>query len=228
MSHRISLPLVVLPVNRESVSLEPVSRREFFSDPSSASLRYRFVEAGAHYGPFDPWKLREEFLRNETAGSWEGFFVMAGPFYPGYITHADFTEWQRLIKEALVRPAKEWRSLAGQFDPKKVARLTGALRIVFNWAGEVPVAKVVPTNSLEGIIASVQVDALQGTKFGVCARHDCKSPPFRLEARHKIYCCPECAHLVAVRNSRERAAKAKKSSRRKKSQIGNHRDAERK
>jgi hypothetical protein len=105
-----------------------------------------------------------------------------------------------------VRPAKDWRSLAEQFAPRKVSQLIGPLRILFDWQRDVPAAKVVLPDSLTAIIATIQVDALQGAEFRVCARHDCKSPPFRVEARHKIYCNTDCAHLVAVRNSRKRAA----------------------
>ncbi len=209
MSHNISLPVAIAPVYVRSAGLRPVSRREYLANPSSPTLRYEFdASTGDRHGQWDLWELRNEFLRPDEA--WEGFFAMAGPWYPGYITHADFSEWQQLIREALVRPSKEWKTLAGKFDQKKVARLTGPLRIVFKWDGDVPVATVIPLNSLEGIIATVQIDALQGAQFRVCARHDCKNPPFRLEARHKIYCSPECAHLVAVRKSRERLADHKK------------------
>ena len=108
-----------------------------------------------------------------------------------------------------MRPAKDWRSLNGQFAPKKVSRLTGPLPILFDWRGDVPLAKVVLSDSLVAMIATIQVDALRGAEFRVCARHDCKNAPFRVEARHKIFCDAACAHLVAVRKSRERAANAK-------------------
>jgi hypothetical protein len=148
--------------------------------------------------------LRDDFL-GWTIEDWQAFFYMAGQWAGNpYVTQSDFSEWQQLLREALVRPAKDWKSLAERFAPRKVSTLIGPLRILFDWSGNVPLAKVVLPDSLTAIIATIQVDALQGAEFRVCARHDCKSAPFRIEARHKIYCSTDCAHLVAVRNSRKR------------------------
>jgi len=223
MSHNISLPISFMPLTWKQADLTPVSKREFFEGPGSTTLRYRFVEKEGKCDRFDPWQLRDDFL-GWRIEDWQAFFYMAGGWSGSfYVTQSDFVEWQQLLKEALVRPAKEWKSLAREFAPEKVSRLTGPLRILFDWQGAVPVAKVVLTDSLTAIIATIQVDALRGAKFRVCARHDCKSAPFRIEARHKIYCSSDCAHLVAVRNSRERAAKAEASSRLKISKRRNHR-----
>ena len=91
----------------------------------------------------------------------EGVLCNGRTWYPGYITLADWTEWKELIREALVRPAKQWRSLSGKFDQKKVARLTGPLRIVLTGA-----ARWRPQRSsrkcARGTIATVQLDALRG------------------------------------------------------------------
>ena len=205
MSQNISLPISLIPLVWKQADLEPVSKREFFENPTSTKLRYRFVQKERKCDPFDPWQLRDDFL-GWRIEDWQAFFFMAGGWSGSpYITQSDFAEWQQLLREALVRPAKDWRSLAGQFAPGKVSKLTGSLRILFDWRRTFPAAKVVLPDSLTAIIATIQVDALQGAEFRVCARHDCKSAPFRVEARHKIYCSIDCAHLVAVRNSRKRA-----------------------
>ncbi|WP_348265272.1 hypothetical protein P8935_12165 [Telmatobacter sp. DSM 110680] len=218
MSQNISLPISLIPLAWKRADLGPVSKREFFEDPGSTSLRYRFVEKESKCDLFDSWRLRDDFL-GWSIEDWQAFFYMAGKWSGvGYITQSDFAEWQQLLREALVHPAKDWKSLARQFALQKVSRLAGPMRILFDWQGDVPIAKVVLTDSLTAIIATIQVDALRGAKFRVCARHDCKSAPFRIEARHKIYCDSDCAHLVAVRNSRERAANAEPSSRVMKSQ----------
>jgi hypothetical protein len=161
--------------------------------------------------PFDPWHLRDDFFGWKIE-DWQAFFYMAGGWHrPGslsgsyYVTRSDFIEWQQLFKEALVRPARDWKALAGQFAPGKVSMLTGPLQMLFDYHEKIPVAKVVLTDSLTAIIATIQVEKLQGAEFRVCARPDCKNPPFRIEARQKIYCSADCAHLVAVRNSRKRA-----------------------
>ncbi len=205
MSQNISLPISLIPLVWKQADLKPVSKREFFESPASTTLRYRFVQTEKKCDPFDPWQLRDDFL-GWRIEDWQGFFFMAGRWSGSrFITQSDFAEWQQLLREALVRQAKDWKSLAGQFATEKVLTLTGSLRIVFDWRGDVPAAKVVLPDSLTAIIATIQVDALQGAEFRVCARHDCKSAPFRVEARQKIYCSTDCAHLVAVRNSRKRA-----------------------
>jgi hypothetical protein len=213
MSHKVLLPIGLISLSWKRADVQPVSKREFFDNPRSTTLRYRFVEMDDKCAPFDPWQLRDYFLGWKTE-DWQAFFCMAGGWWRSgsrdpYISESDFCEWQQLLRESLLRPAKDWRALAGQFAEGKVSRLTGPLQIVFDWRGDVPVARAVLTDSLTAIIATVQIDALQGAKFRICARSDCKSAPFRIEARHKIFCSPECAHLVAVRKSRERAVEAK-------------------
>jgi hypothetical protein len=160
------------------------------------------------YGPFDPWDLLEEFLTCSVE-DWEGFILMAGSFGGVFITKNDFKEWQQLLKRALVLPARKWKTLAGEFDPKKVSKLRMGLPIQFDFESEPPTATLLGLTSLGTMIAAIQLDKLQGAEFRVCARPDCKSPPFKVGTRQKIYCSPECAHVVAVRNSRTRAAGAK-------------------
>jgi hypothetical protein len=108
----------------------------------------------------------------------------------------------------MIRPAREWVALKSEFQNAHV-RLSLQPRIAFDWGGEAPRAIIFAQTALEAIIATIQIDKLTGAEFRVCARHDCKKPPFRVEARQKIFCSSDCAHLVAVRKSRERAAEAK-------------------
>ncbi len=212
MSHKISLPISFIPLTWKRARVQPVSKRELFDNTDSATLRFRFVEMEQKCDPFDPWQLRSEFLGWKIE-DWQGFFYMAGKWprqdrLAGVVTRNDFAEWQRLLREALVLPARNLNTLTKQFAPSKISKLVGPLQILFDWRGTVPVAKVILTDSLTAMIATVQVDALQGVEFRVCARTDCKNPPFRIEARQKIYCSADCAHLVAVRNSRKRAAES--------------------
>jgi hypothetical protein len=64
------------------------------------------------------------------------------------------------------------------------------------------------------MVATIKVEKLHGATFKECARPDCKNPPFRVEARQKIFCSSDCAHLVAVRNSRKRAQERAEKKRR--------------
>jgi hypothetical protein len=62
---------------------------------------------------------------------------------------------------------------------------------------------------IDAIVASIQIDKLRGAEFRYCARSDC-TEPFQVESRHeRIYCSTDCAHYMAVKNSRARAEKNK-------------------
>lgn len=181
--------------------------KQFLDNPTSDQVEYRFMSLETACEPLDLWQLRDDFL-GWRLEDWSGFFAMAGGWQGCFrISQRDFGEWQGLLRAALLCPAQEWKSLSQRFNSKKVAKLIGPMRFVFDWHGVVPRAKAILPDSLSAIIATLQIDALNGAKFRICARHDCKSAPFKVEARHKIYCSSECAHLVAVRNSRERDAK---------------------
>jgi hypothetical protein len=205
---RVTLP-IVLEHHEFPVTTRAVSLRDYLNDPDSAQHRLVPISRGLH-GPFDPWELREEFLSCPLE-YWEGFVAMAGHLGTFRISKTDFAEWQRLIREALLRHPREWRKLESQFDRRKIAMLFKPLPIVFAWDATAPTARISTAGTLTAIIATIQLDLLRGAQFKTCARTDCVNPPFKVESRHKIYCSPECAHLVAVRNSRARAAKNKRS-----------------
>jgi hypothetical protein len=215
MSHRNVKTKVTLPIDvvhfEHPGHLEPVSRKEFFENPKSETLEFRFIEdrTAARFGPFDAWQLRDDFL-SWPIDDWEGFVAMAGCFGPFRVSKRSFGLWQKFLSEALIRPAREWKALQSEFGILNCdLRLTKPLAIAFGWDGDAPRAYITAKATLDTIIATIQIDKLQGAEFRVCARHDCKNPPFRVEARHKIFCDSACAHLVAVRNSRARAAKNK-------------------
>jgi hypothetical protein len=169
--------------------------------------QHRFVPKTRNpNGPFDPWELREDFL-NWPDAYWETFVDMAGSFGTFRLSKRDFVEWQALLREALVRPPNKWWEML--FDTRKVDKLFMPLPVTFEWNELTPLAVVRTGRTLQAIIATIQLDKLHGSEFRICARSDCKNAPFKIEARHKIYCTPACAHLVAVRNSRGREARSK-------------------
>jgi hypothetical protein len=193
--------------------LEPINFRVRRASLDSTDTRFRFTkEEGERSAvPIDPWQLRERFLLWPLE-DWLLFFEISGQWDVSerysFFTKDDFAEWQRLLRAALVREARDWKTLTQEFDSRKTIFLELPLPLVFDWNGKVPATRIVGQDALTSMIATIQIDQLQGAQFRVCARHDCNNPPFRLEARHKIYCTPECAHLVAVRKSRERLAGA--------------------
>lgn len=110
------------------------------------------------------------------------------------------------MRKALLVPSPEWKNLSGEFDPVKVSRLREKKPIHFNFDVDPATAELVGLSPLDSMIASIQLDKLQQAEFRVCARVDCKSPPFEVPPRHKIYCSSDCAHLAAVRADRARKA----------------------
>jgi len=204
--HRVTIPFFV-------DDLEPIQVRVRRASLDSADTKFRFTKERDERRavPINPWQLRDRFFLWPLE-DWQRFFEISGEWDVGaldnFFSKDDFAEWQRLLRAALVREARDWKTLAHEFDGDKAIFLELPLPIVFEWDGKVPATRIVGQNALTSMIATIQIDKLQGAQFRVCARHDCKNPPFRLEARHKIYCSPECAHLVAVRKSRERLAGA--------------------
>jgi hypothetical protein len=207
---RVTLP-IILEHREFPVTTRAVSLRDYLNNPDSAQQRFA-PASRAPYGPFDAWELREDFL-SWPPEYWEGFVEMAGHLGTLRISKNDFVEWQQLLREALPRHPREWRKLESRFDRRKVDKLFEPLPISFAWDAIVPTARMRTTKTLAVIIATIQLDVLRGAQFRVCARTDCVNPPFKVEARHKIYCSPECAHLVAVRNSRARTTKNKHAAR---------------
>lgn len=207
MSHaNITLPIRVEYIENPG-KLLPVSRR---LRPYSPTDEYHCHpdRSGQLQGPFDPWQLRDDFLKWPHE-QWQGFVAMAGCLGPLRVSERSFELWQKAYRAALIRPAREWKALDAEFGLlNHRVRVSQPLRISFDWDGHVPIARVRTVTTLEAIVATIQVDKLQGAEFRVCARHDCKSGPFRVEARHKIYCSSDCAHLVAVRKSRKQASNA--------------------
>lgn len=196
---------VVLEFRAYPANLVAASRNPYLREPDSAPSRYIRKE----YRELDPWDLREKFL-TWPPEDWRNFQSLAGSFSTPAPDQREFTEWQGLLREALKLPPKQWLRLRKRFDASKVEKFMAPLRIEFDWDGESPRARVATMRSLDAIIATIHLEKLQGAQFRTCARHDCTAPPFRRDDPRKQFCSPECAHLAAVRRSRERKAKATK------------------
>ena len=156
---------------------------------------------------FDPWRFRETFLA-APADQWKRFPIQEEK-RNRLVGKEGFQKWQRLLRKAMVLPPKDWLALRDEFDLLMVWHLMHPISFNVDWEKEIPVARVPLSGVLETLIATIQLDKLQGAQFKVCARADCNNPPFRVEARQKEYCSYDCAHLAAVRRSRARAAESK-------------------
>jgi hypothetical protein len=179
-----------------------------------------------------PWTVRKEFFADIMDGyaGFELFTYFYGRFGIGpadlqfeqpnprpsgrflnVFLQRDFEEWQVLIRTAMKIPIEKWASLIRKFPERKVRVLQRPLPLTLEWRKGRPVGVVILRTAVDAIIASIQIDKLNGVEFRYCARPDCQRP-YKIESRHKrIYCSTDCAHYMAVKSSRKRAARKSKS-----------------
>ena len=103
----------------------------------------------------------------------------------------------------LIGLQKALQELAQAKDPELPKRLSNMTVELFVLDGKL-VAECYEEIGARACFAELCFEKLQGTTFGWCARADC-GQFFQHTSRHaRKYCSPECAHLVAVRNSRKK------------------------
>ncbi len=72
-----------------------------------------------------------------------------------------------------------------------------------------PKAHVMVYHTLPVILATIQFKLVQGARFRVCARKDCRLP-FEITSRHKRrFCTQYCAHITSLRQRRKVGGKLK-------------------
>jgi hypothetical protein len=161
-------------------------------------------------GDFNPWELRDAFLAWPVE-NWEAFGKMTELQSERPITKEQFARFQKLFREALVLPAKEWHKIYRKYQDLASPSLAAALRPHFDFWADLPKAHLSMHGELHAMLTTIKLDKLLGAEFRVCARPDCQNAPFRVGTRQKEFCSYDCAHLMAVRRSRQRAAAAKKT-----------------
>ena len=183
----------------------------------------------------EPGKLRDEFFSlRETHdlldflnrfGMWRPHYSpFGGGWSPAYIFGTLRNSIDPMKAESIkqrdlvVTPEAIWhdRSLL----QKRMLVASKAPEVWFAKSREILLLEPVTTNPFyrhtarcagDAIEASIAFDLLQGTKFSLCRRRDC-AKPFVANRRGKLFCCYDCAHLVAVRNSRKPTALKTKGS----------------
>jgi hypothetical protein len=169
---------------------------------------------------FDPWWVRSEFLLTQDGVGLDlKFFADAyGCFAaPGVLKcseqdpdgEKDFEQWRSLVRKLLLTPRKDWRTLEKQYGEYKLRKVMGfSMRFGIEYdPNNQPYAVIGVSYTLDAILATIQIDLLDGLEFRECARPDCKAPPFKRTSGHeRKYCSDRCAHLEAVRAHRIRQA----------------------
>lgn len=164
----------------------------------------------------NPWAVREAFLHvdnfpdfvsryGKLASLPIGNELRSSPDDEHLAGEADFRNWQGMVTKALT-------TLRPRTDPQKpfiwVGWLHSRIPIQIEWRDGQPVGVVNLNCVLDAIAFSIHFDRLKGHRFRYCAREDC-GEVFLKTRRNKIYHDYDCAHLVAVRKSREREGQPK-------------------
>jgi hypothetical protein len=179
---------------------DPWVARDAFSDDVRKMSAY-FGDFTYFFGRFGSGPADLQFEKPKGSLPMQGYLDVG-------LQH-DFQEWRELLRVAAKIPMEKWPSLANKFPRRKVKILQKPIPLRLEWRKGRPVGVMYLHTAVEAIIASIQIDKLNEVELGQCAR--CRRV-YPIESRHeRKYCGPECGHYMAVKNSRERAAKNMKS-----------------
>lgn len=163
----------------------------------------------------DGWEVRRRFLSVQTPEEVLRFLNEVGNFFwnRGF-SFAAFQSMQRYVERCLMASdTSTWsakdpnvRELYLQqgvalskyidYPPKPWLRLHS----------DRPVALLVESDAVGAIWATLWLDHFLGARYGSCERSDCRTRFFEITSRHsRKYCSTDCAHVMAVRKSRERS-----------------------
>lgn len=168
----------------------------------------------------DGWEVRSRFIEAETPEQVLAFLKAVERFSPHIktlgsadysITFPKFKRLQTYVRGAMLKPVSDWSDelLAGLPDrTRHVFRRWPQLVVaVFD---EVPYIYLTCDSAVEVIAATLFIDKALGASYRSCSRSDCREL-YLVESKHpRKYCSPECAHLMAVRDSRTRLTKLRK------------------
>ena len=161
------------------------------------------------------------------------------PWQPGLASIADFFEWQTIVKKLMVKPPTSWGFLTqnpvepfqmdfpdggtslkiefGGFlatlDFLKADAIVNSFRLPLNFVWQSNgrhYLRIETTDILKAIMAKIGLDHVSRTINRLCQRPDCEKHFVLKTKRTRKYCSPECAHVMAMRANRARAAKKKK------------------
>lgn len=171
----------------ETAVLDFLVKHGQFAPPDGSARNYR-IKA-------DQLPLRREYQGPSSQGDPATEFVSESFSLRQFATIQDYVR-RMLITGDPVLPTP-WE--AGNIQRYEIAfardRLGSKAHVLVN--------RVFPS-----ILATVQFKLVQGAKFKVCARKDCRLP-FEVSSRHKRrFCTQYCAHITSLRQRRREVAKA--------------------
>jgi len=221
----IPLPLEVLfrPEGRGAYDADKT-----YMTGEAGNIRFRFKEsdvAKKYTFPIeDPWEMRDDFLEKTDSLSIKlrGMTELYGRFAEGegdftippdkyhrkqktktnrHILADEYAEWRSLIRAAMDLEMTKWPELSSRFSPQKTSMLCKPLTLEIEWHQGRPVGIVTCSGILQALVATLQIDALNGARYRFCACENCEKC-FRVTRKGRKYCSDDCKHKQIVRNSR--------------------------
>jgi hypothetical protein len=164
---------------------------------ANAADMHRFLNEYGDPGSHSKVHFSKSFAGQTVAGIKLKDYIMHFSKDRGHMDFSQFVELQRVLRRAGELSVEQWSKLPPWFH-------INSLKVDLNFEeGRLTGECIVP--GVLACAAQLFVEKLSGTRYGWCARSDCNGKWFRHESNHaRKYCSPECAHLVAVRASRER------------------------
>jgi hypothetical protein len=115
-----------------------------------------------------------------------------------YIATIPYSKWQPLVEAA---GSDRWWGVDNILKP---------LKVEVRWNDRPPCLELRTYDVVTAISGVLQLKELRGQRFRLCARQDC-GQIYEITSNHdRSYCTPECAHLIAVRRSRNRSLRKQK------------------
>jgi hypothetical protein len=161
-------------------------------------------------GDLDAWQVRADFQHAAGPEGLLDFLQATGVFCRDNEswTFNDLIHCQQALKYLLkVDPAK-WRPLAVVFKSPRVYKAILSYHhfpVLFDWTKKGTHSATLTVNSTLGaMLVSVLVDHLTNSKYGYCARPDCRRE-YRITSKHpRIWCSEKCARVMVTRRLRQR------------------------
>jgi hypothetical protein len=162
--------------------------------------------------------VRDEFLKIVTPEQGLSFFTNYGIFseenrggLPSLqgLSFADLLAWQHLVRQCWLQIPATWENIVQEHSQLRAVReVLGVPE--FSLAIEPYLHLRLRAECVrEAILGAIYLEKLENIKSRLCKRPDC-DVVFNLKSRHeREYCSPACAHLVAVRKSRQRLTSTK-------------------
>jgi CGNR zinc finger len=124
------------------------------------------------------------------------------------LSFVDLLQWQDLLKKCRLVDPRDWEAIAVEFPRLRNAKdILRAPELSINLDSPIRI-RLFCDSVRDAILAAIYLDKLANVTSSMCHRPDC-GVVFNHESKHqRKYCSSDCAHVEAVRKSRQRKGRA--------------------